>query len=158
MYRLAALDRFKRLFSHQLRNGKSAELASEEAFKQTRTETLEKLKELYPNKTADERSDLWEEILMMLTEFQGALINIPIDRTRLPLPRNPIENPDKLKDAALEEINKTNIQEQIMTLLEGHFKLDAITRQELWGDVLEFLIKWELYLKSLSDKPTNLQE
>lgn len=152
---IAALDRLKRLWSHGIRNGKSSEAAIDEAFPIVREEVLAKLKELYPSKTDDEIGLEWEfRFLPFLKDFQGALINIPIDRTRLPLPKNPTENPDKLKDAAVAEIQKTNIQEQMMELLESHFKLDDITRQELWGDVLEFLIKWELYLKSLSDAPS----
>jgi hypothetical protein len=127
----------------------SAELAGDEAFKQTRTETLQKLKEVYPKKTEIEISHIWEDILSVLVEFQGALINLPIDRTRLPLPKSPVENPDAVKDAALDDLKKSHVQEDIMNRLEKEFPLDAITRQELWGDVIEFLIKWRLYTSSL---------
>lgn len=155
MFRIAIIERFKRFYSHNIRNGFSSEVASDKAFSQTRDEILNVNSDLLPTvKDKEERIQIWEAAAPTLIEFRAVLINIPIDRSRLPLAKETTENPDKIKDAVVEEIHRDNTAEEMMALLERHFELDAYTRQELWGDVHEFLIRWKLYIKSLSSTTT----
>ena len=151
MFRIAVYNRLKRFYFHAIRNGLSSEKASDLALKQTREEFFKNPQDYIPGKQPEEAEDIWLEITPDLYAFVATLVNIPIDRSRLPLSPDTTENPDALKDAAVEEIQKKGTAEEMMALLERHYQLDEYTRQELWGDVLEFNIRWELYLKSLSN-------
>jgi hypothetical protein len=83
MYRERALLRFRRYYLHGIRDGKTPEVAANEATFKTRDEILEEMKGDKEFGTDAAREDMWSDVLMQILIFRMLLNDIPIDMEAL---------------------------------------------------------------------------
>lgn len=76
MYRIRALNRFKRYLFHELRSGLDIEIASENAIKKVRDEIWVMLR-ADPKLSEMDRQEMWGDALYSLTEWQALLVDVP---------------------------------------------------------------------------------